>query len=104
MKDRELFRLMQLIPEEYPEETAAFLAAHGKAGESGKTEPVIRQKKAEPQAGILWRVLLPAGAAACLAVLIGTGLWAGLREKPLTTADQRRPHSKIFRQQGRSKR
>lgn len=86
MKDRELFRLMQLIPEEYPEETAAFLAAHGKAGESGKTEPVIRQKKAEPQAGILWRILLPAGAAACLAVLIGTGLWAGLREKPLTTA------------------
>ncbi len=86
MKDRELFRLMQLIPEEYPEETAAFLAAHGKAGESGKTEPVIRQKKAEPQAGILWRVLLPAGAAACLAVLIGTGLWAGLREKPMTAA------------------
>ena len=86
MNDRELFRLMQLIPEEYPEEAADFLAAHGKTVEAGKTEPVIRQKKAEPQAGILWRILLPAGAAACLAVLIGAGIWTGLQEKPLTTA------------------
>ncbi len=100
MKDRELFRLMQLIPEEYPEETAAFLAAHGKAGESGKTEPVIRQKKAEPQAGILWRVLLPAGAAACLAVLIGTGLWAGLREKPMTAASSEPELTEIAVQTG----
>ncbi len=100
MKDRELFRLMQLIPEEYPEETAAFLAAHGKSGDTGKTEPVIRQKKAEPQAGILWRVLLPAGAAACLAVLIGTGLWAGLREKPLTTASSEPELTEIAVQTG----
>ena len=86
MNDRELFRLMQLIPEEYAEETAAFLAAHGKTADSGQTAAAVRQKKPEPQSGIIRRFLLPAGAAACLAALIITGIRTGLREQPLTEA------------------
>lgn len=86
MNDREFFRLMQLIPEEYPEEAAAFLTAHGQAANSGRTAAAVRQKKPELHFGIIRRFLLPAGAAACLAALIITGIRTGLREQPLTEA------------------
>ena len=80
MKDKELFRLMQFIPDEFPEETAEFLAAHQK---TKNAEPVIRKTQTEPR-GILWRIMMPVCTAACIALIIGAGVRATFRENPLT--------------------
>ena len=83
MNDKELFRLMQFIPDEFPEETAEFLAALQKTARSEAAKPVIREKKTEPRS-ILWRIMMPVSAAACIALMIGAGVRVALREEPLT--------------------
>ncbi|MBP0971420.1 MAG: dockerin type I repeat-containing protein, partial [Oscillospiraceae bacterium] len=84
MNDRELFRLMELVPEEYTEETAEFLKIHNADDSTVSPAPVIRKNAPGLQNNILWRILLPAGAAACFAVLIFAGIRTGLHEKPVT--------------------
>ena len=86
MNDRELFRLMELIPEEYTEETAEFLEVHNADDCMTKPAPVVRKNAPGLQNNILWRILLPTGAAACLAVLIFAGIRTGQHEKPLNEA------------------
>ncbi len=84
MNDRELYRLMELIPEAYTEETADFLKIHSADDCMAKPAPVIRKNTQGLQNNILWRILLPTGAAACLAVLVFAGIRTGLHEKPVT--------------------